>query len=353
MMKRTILYFILAAGLLCACAKDPKGGLNDDAYLYFESWIQVNHPDAEHTALGAYILEDTPGTGAAPGDPDLNPYIRVTATSRSLSGTIQTTTEAQLAKQLGTYDDIDYYGPEIWDRSDNGLAAGLEEAISTMRVGGSRTVAIPGWLLGYNSTDGSFYRYDTAQEYLDKVSASSATIYELTLEELIPDTDKWEADSCGRYISRLFPGRSVLDSLEFGIYYFRTGEPSSTESFHEDTTLYVNYIGRRLDGTVFDTNIADTAKFYGLYSASSSYGPAAVSWYGDEESHTDITFTSYGSSSSSSVITGFSYALDQMHPHEQGTAIFISDWGYGTSGSGITIPGYSPLRFDFQIVDKP
>lgn len=352
-MKNNLLYFALAAMLLGACAKAPVEGLNDDDKLYLESWIQVHHPEAQRTALGAYILEDKPGTGAAAGTPEANPYVRVHCTASYLSGSVQKTTEEQLSKQLGTYKANNYYGPEIWDRSDDGLVAGIEEAVAAMRVGGSRKVVIPGWLLGYNTTTGSAYRYDTAQGYEENVSGSAPVIYEIALEEVIPDIDKWEADSAGRYIARHFPGKSVLDSLEYGMYYFRTAEPTSEEAFHKDTTIYVNYTGRRLDGSVFDTSIADTAKFYGIYSASHNYGPATVKWYGSDGTHTDITFTSYGSTSGSSVITGFSYALDRMRPHEKGTAIFTSVWGYGLAGSGSTIPAYSPLRFDFQIVDKP
>ena len=59
------------------------------------------------------------------------------------------------------------------------------------------------------------------------------------------------------------------------------------------------------------------------------------------------------SSSGTSVINGFSLGLDQMHPHEKGSAIFVSNWGYGVSGSSPAIPGYSPLRFDFEVVNKP
>ena len=73
-----------------------------------------------------------------------------------------------------------------------------------------------------------------------------------------------------------------------------------------------------------------------------------MDWYnGEEESFKDITM------GGSSLIEGFSYALDQMHPHESGTAIFYSTGGYAAKGSGDIIPPYSPLRFDIEIVDKP
>ena len=345
-MKR-ILYMSLVALVLCACAKDPVEGLNDKNKRYFDAWAQVNHPGASRTPLGSVLIADEPGTGTAVGSADDYPYVQVSYTVRNLEGSVTSTTDEALNRQLGTYSEENYYGPIIWYRSDDTLMPGLEDALYGMRCGGSRTVAIPGWLLG------SYSRYDKAQDYLDKVTAKQSLIYDLRVDGVIGDILKWSADSVGRYVSRNFPGKSVLDSLQYGFYYVRSAPPSSTDSFKNDTTIYVNYIGRRLDGTVFDTNIKDTAKFYGLYSASQSYGPAKIKWYGSEGSHTDITMTASGSSSAGSVVKGFSYALDQMHPHEKGTAVFTYNWGYGASGSGDAIPAFSPLRFDLEIVDKP
>lgn len=346
-MKRLFLYFVLAVFAFCACAKDPVAGLNDSNKRYFDAWAQVFHPGASRTALGSVVIDEMPGTGTAAGTADEYPGVQVRYTVRKLDGTVVSSTDEALNRQLGLYEETGYYGPVVWSRANSALLPGVEEAVSAMRCGGSRTLAIPGWLLG------SYNRYDTAQEYLDKVSAADPQIYEIRLEDTIRDLRQWSADSLGRYVSRHFPGKSVLDSLKYGIYYFRTGEPSSTEAFHNDTTIYVNYIGRRLDGTVFDTNIKDTAKFYGIYSAAQTYGPAKIKWYGSEGTYSDMTMTVSGATSSSSVISGFSFALDQMFPHEKGTAVFTYDWGYGASGSGAAIPGYAPLRFDFEIVDEP
>ena len=104
---------------------------------------------------------------------------------------------------------------------------------------------------------------------------------------------------------------------------------------------------------VFDTNIADTAKFYGIYSAYRTYKPAAVKWYGADGKYSDIRVTFAGSEAASEVVPGFSFALDQMRPHETGAAIFYSAWGYGEKSNGSALPAYTPLRFDLQIVDKP
>lgn len=354
-MKRTILYLSLAALVLAGCAKTPKAGTNDENKLFFESWVQVYHPNATRTNLGAYVLKDTPGTGAAAGKPESNPFVRVSYTIRKLDGTIQGTTDLELSKQIGYYETNEsknpYYGPIVWARGTSGQAAGVEESIAQMSVGGRRTVAIPGWLLGYDSSSGSPILYNSAEDYENKVAGSTPLIYEMTLEEVIPDMQKWQIDSVGRNVAACFPGKTVKDSVKLGFYYFQTGAPSSTAKFKSDTTIYINYIGRRLDGEVFDTNIADTAKFYGIYSATRAYGPSAINWYNTDETYKDITMVTSGTSSS--VIPGFAFGLDQMHPHEKGTAIFISDWGYGAKGSGYAIPTYSPLRFDFEIVDKP
>ena len=355
-MKKSFLYLSLAVLVLAGCAKTPKAGLNDATKRYLDAWILVNHPDAALTTLGAYVLEDNPGTGVSASSAESNPYVRVNCTIRSLDGTVQTTTTEALAKQLGTFTANEaknpYYGPVIWYRGNNNLVAGVEELISTMNVGGRRTVVMPGWLTGVDSKTNVAIRYDTAEEYLTKVSGSDPLIYEMELTDVIPDIQKWQIDSIGRYVANQF-GKTAADSTKYGLYYFRTGAPSSERTFPNDTTIYINYIGRRLDGSVFDTSIADTAKYYGIYSASRTYGACKITWYASDKDYTSITMTSSESSSGSTVVNGFSCGLDQMHPHEKGAVIFTSNWGYGVSGSGVAIPGYSPLRFDFEIVDKP
>ena len=340
-MKRTILYFALAALLCGSCAKPAKTGLNDANKRYLDAWILVNHPDARQTELGSYILEDIPGTGVQAGPGDASSFVRLDYTIRSMDGSILTACTEQMARQLGTYDPTEYYGPLIWQRGKNVLAAGLDEALTGMREGGSRTVLIPGWLLS------SYKFYNTAQEYLDNVSGTSA-IYELNLKNVIPDIQQWEIDSVGRYVYNNFPGMTVRDSLKYGFYYTQKRAPSRNIEFPADTVFYLNYVARLLNGKVVDTNVRDTAAFYNIYSSSKTYGPTAITWYGENGSYKDIKF-----GSSTGAIEGFLFALSKMHPHEKGTAVFYSGLGYTYRGSSPSIPAYSPLHFDLEIVDKP
>ena len=340
-MKKTILYFALAALLFAGCAKASKTGLNDANKRYLDAWILVNHPGAPQTTLGSYILEDHPGTGTSAGSADDNLYVRVEYTVSTMAGSIQNACTEQLAKQLGTYDPTTYYGPVIWQRGQGAMAPGIEDAIGDMREGGVRTLLIPGWLLS------TAKYYETAKEYQDNVSGTTG-IYEFKLCDVIPDIKKWEIDSVGRYISDTYPGKSVRDSLKYGFYYTQTGAPSSNIDFPADTTIYVNYILRLLDGKVIDTNVRDTAAFYNIYSSSRDYAPASIKWFSSEGTYLNIKF-----GDSSGAIEGFQYALSLMHPHEKGTAVFYSGLGYSYKGSGSSIPAYSPLRFDLEIVDKP
>ena len=101
---------------------------------------------------------------------------------------------------------------------------------------------------------------------------------------------------------------------------------------------------------MFDTNVEKTAKDNGLYSEGKTYGPVKIQW-GD--AYTDITMEG------SSVVNGFAMALWNLNDlgdggkMDKGIGIFYSPLGYGTSGSGSSIPAYAPLVFEIEIVPAP
>ncbi len=335
-MKRLLIYLAFAGLLTCSCAKKIETPVNESAKLFFDSWMHVHYPDLEPTALGAYVLEDIPGTGDDLGTAEDYPYVRVYSTRSNLDGTVVSTNRKSMAQQVGDYDSTYYYGPEVMLRAS--AYAGIEEALETMKVGGRRKIIVPGWLMTYS-------RYSTAEEYLANVTGTNS-ICDIEVVEAISDIEDWEIDSLGDYIERTYP-ISRKDSVKFGCYYRQTGQPSSLESLPNDTTIYINYTGRLLDGRVFDTTIRDTARRYGLFSSSTEYGPVSIQYNADD--YSKITM----GDSESTLIDGFSYTISRMKSHEKGVGIFYSGLGYGSSGSGNAIPGYSPLIFEIEIVDKP
>ncbi len=336
-MKKFASFFVLAAALaVLSCAREGTTGASDADKIYLDAFMSENYPGAKKTTLGAYILEDTPGDGAYIGDAE---YVRVEYTTQDLQGNYGSSTFAQINRQLGTYSAINYYGPAIWYRgeSQDNLRAGIEEVISTMNVGGTRKAVIPGWLF---TTE----RYGTPEEYVKNCSGTTA-VYTIRLAETFDDVEQWEKDSVLNYVTANLPGAQA-DTAMAGWYYKRTGEPSSEETFAEDTVILINYSLYRLDGTLLETTIEKLAKDKGIYSSSGDYTTKKITWHSD---YSEITM---GSDSSTDVVDGFANAFVHMHPGEKGTVVFWSGEGYSTSGSGSTIPPYCPLRFDIEIVDE-
>jgi FKBP-type peptidyl-prolyl cis-trans isomerase len=103
----------------------------------------------------------------------------------------------------------------------------------------------------------------------------------------------------------------------------------------------LRYIGRYLNGQVFDTNIADTAKKYGIYSQC-NYELLSFKYFDNEDDALN----------QNSFVTGFSKALWRMTFDERCRTFFNSNFGYGNSGSG-NIPGYTPLCFEIQVEKNP
>ena len=363
-MKKIFSTIVYITGALAAisCAKTEQTGPNDGNQRYFEAWMHVNHPEAEASGLGIYIIEDIPGEGAEVGEAG---HVLVNYRITDLEGNISSYTDTLTAKQLGNYNPTSYYGPKFWTTTQTTLPAGLRDAVVGTKVGTRRTVIIPSWLMSYKA-------YDSEADYLDPplkkdeeydASSFSNTIYEFTIQDYTENTDQWQIDSIGRFFANAsvsVDGRpadkvfvtsagaqmTAKDSTSLGFYYKQLKAPTNTETFKKDTTIYINYTGKLLNGLVFDTNIERVAKDNNLYSSSKKYEPMRINW-GEKES--DLTM----GSDKSSMISGFAKTLWQMKDMEKGVGVFYSNLGYGYSGSGSSIPGYSPLIFEIELVAKP
>jgi FKBP-type peptidyl-prolyl cis-trans isomerase len=363
-MKNTFLTILYIAAALSAisCAKTEVSGPNEAYKRYFDAWMHLNHPEAQPAGIGIYIIEDVQGNGATVGEEG---YVLVDYKITDLDGNISSYTDAMTAKQLGTYDQTSYYGPKFWTTMETTLPAGVREAIIGVPAGTYRKVIIPSWLMSYKA-------YDSEADYLDPplkkdeeydASSYSNTIYEITISDYTEDMDKWQIDSIGRFFANktvhidgkpayetFVTGSGIqmtaADSVETGFYYKQLKAPADTTSFAKDTTVYINYVGKLLNGLVFDTNIERVAKDNSLYSAGKTYEPMRINW---GEKQTDLTM----GSDKGSMISGFAKTLWEMRSMEKGVGIFYSNLGYGYSGSGATIPGYAPLIFEIELVAKP
>jgi FKBP-type peptidyl-prolyl cis-trans isomerase len=357
----TILY-IAAALAAASCAKTEATGPNDAYQRYFEAWMHVNHPEAQPTGIGIYITEEELGEGETVGEEG---YVLVDYRISDLEGNISSYTDATTAQQLGAYSQTAYYGPKFWTVVKTTLPAGVREAVVGAPVGTHRKVIIPSWLMSYQA-------YDSEADYLDPplkkgdeydASSYSNTIYDFKIVDYTKDINKWQIDSIARFFSNKtvrIDGKpanetfvtdagsqmTVADSVSTGFYYKQLKAPVDTAAFATDTTVYINYVGKLLNGLVFDTNIERVAKDNGLYSAGRTYEPTKIKW---GEEYSKLTM----GNDASSVISGFAKTIWGMRAMEKGVGVFYSPLGYGYSGSGSGIPGYSPLIFEIELVAKP
>ncbi len=343
-MKRIIkaaAYAILAVAVF-GCARHVSVGPNDANKRYFDAWMEINHPGLKPTGLGIYVLEEEDGTGLTV---EKDGFVYADYVITDLEGNISGYTDKETAKQLGAYDTTYFFGPEVLSTVKGTIPAGLADALIGMKEGGRKKVIIPSWLMTYKT-------YDSAEEYLANSSTSSSMIYDISIRTYTDSINKHEIGLVEKYIEdnpHIFNKRMTNDTTGF---YYQPLTPiglMSKEEFASDTTIYINYTGRLLNGLVFDTTDERIAKDNGLYSASRSYKPVAINW-GD--TYSDITMGS-ADGDGSSIIAGFALTLWQMHPMEKGIGIFYSALGYSYSGSGASIPAYAPLIFEIEIVEKP
>ena len=342
-MKKIILYSLTIAAILmvAACGKDVAGGPNDGNKRYMDAWMhlynQRNNTNIQPSGRGIYVLDEKEGDGDITVTD--NGYVFVEYTVTDLEGNISSYTSADIAKKLGTYSETTYYGPTIWLTMDATIPAGLQDAVVGMKVGGYKKALIPSWLMSYST-------YESGSDYLNVSSDYSNAIYEFTVKDYTDSINVWQIDSIERYITKNYGSLDAFSNDTTGFYYKQVKAPESDKAFGSDTTIYINYVGKLLNGLIFDTNIERVAKDNNLYSADKTYGPVSISW---ADEHSNLTM----GSGASSVISGFSMTLWEMKAMESGIGIFYSPLGYGYSGSEPSIPPYAPLIFEIEIVAAP
>ena len=377
LIMRKVIYTMAALALLASCAKSVTDSDPQRAKRSFEAWVQIRCPEARNednqpmnwndgsveNYFGVYLdpSYEVEGTGASVSDSN---YVRVRFTSHTVAGYIASTTEKDTLEKVGRYKAQNYYGPVVWDKSsESSLYGGLRRALRGMKEGGKRRVFVPFWLM-------STSYYATNREYFNAASTTNGTRqYELEVLDGISSVKKWCIDSMARYVAahptyphatsdpdvpaelaRFVRARSgSADTTALGWWYQRLVQPTKLKRLPNDTTVYVRYVGRLPNGKVFDTNVLDTARKYGIYSSSASYTPMQIKMAAE---HYDIKYISSSDGSENSLVSGFTYTLRNMHPGEGGVSLFHQGMGYSYSSTE-RIPSYSPLIFELQLVAKP
>lgn len=310
-----ILLASATAFLAFSCAEEKDESSDSIQNRILQAFIETNYPDAVQSPSGLYIVDSIPGTGLTLEE---GQYALVDYTITYLDGSYISYTSDSIARQLGEYTPAGYYHPRILKVSESN--AGIKEIFTGMKEGGMIKAVIPATLLDEESGNEIVH------------SDGSARIYEFYLREVIDNAYTYQIQQLEEFSYTTYE----LDSTEYGFYF--TKNLYTIDSIESGTSADVRYVGKYLDGTVFDTNVADTAKKYRIYSSSNEYSALSFKYQDSEEE----------TLSSNSFVEGFTKALWRMGYGDHGVAYFYSSLGYGDNGNS-SIPGFVPLFFELWI----
>lgn len=314
MVKKTKIFMLLAfaAIALVSCADEKIESERVTQERILNAYVAVNYPSAQVRDNGLVVIDYQQGTGDTL---DLYEGAYFECTTQALSGNYAETTDEELAKVLGTYSESNHYGPKLFQIGYQSTYAGLEDIMEGMQVGAKAKFILPPWL-SYTNQENNW-------------NVAASVIYEIELKEVITNILDWQKDTMKAYAGTHYPG---LDTLSANFYFKKLHDAEGDTLTNE--SVNVRYVGRLLDGWVFDTNIADTAKKYGIYESTNDYEALSVQFNEDLNSMVE----------DNSLVRGFCMALKEMSFEDIAFTMFYSEYGYGSSGSDQIGP-YQPLSF--------
>ena len=316
-----IVCLAVVAVSLFSCAEEKEESERSIHERILGAYVKEEYPNAQVLPSGLVVIETQEGTGKTLNNREAG-YFEYT--TRSLSNEVVETTDEQLAREIGTFAHTNYYGPKMFETGYKSTYKGLEEIMVGMKIGGKAKFILPPWL---SVTGNNGNRWEE----------SNSLIYEIELKEVISVIDTWEADTMRRYAATHYPG---LDTLSSHFYLKKLNNIQHKDTL-ESATLNVRYIGRLLDGWVFDTNIADTAKKYGIYNPENDYNALEFKWNDDLETM----------EKDNSMVRGFCMALKEMNYGDIAFTMFGSKYGYDYRGKSPIGP-YQPLIFWLEVEPK-
>lgn len=320
--KSLLASLLLAASLAISCAVEP----DDDEDIAFDrmmtSWIRVNYPSVKPFGIhGAYVLEMDKGDGAPIGD---SAYVRVFYTKQALDGTIMDTNIEDIDKQTGSYSASYNYTGNTWRMTQGYVPDALEEVLRTMRDGGSTRIALPKSSSHHNTS-----MYDA----FSSTEESNNYVYSIEIDTVVTDIIGYQDKEMRKWFRAHYDSEDTISEHQF--FKKLEEKTADTDTIKDGASINVYYIGRLMDGQVFDTNIEDTAKFYRIWSSAKDYKALSLTFHKSEEE----------SSGSNGMVEGFEQAIRQMNYGEKAVTLFNSELGYGEAGKNPGVPEYSPLSF--------
>ncbi|MFA6770970.1 MAG: FKBP-type peptidyl-prolyl cis-trans isomerase, partial [Bacteroidales bacterium] len=270
---------------------------------------------------GAYLITNKKGVGKQVKETSA---VFVRHSTLDLKNNYEQTSVEEIAKNVGGFSYGAYYGPVLFEMGNYSMMTGIEEAFIELREGSDVRIIVPSWA--------SKLKREESENRLSFIK-----VYDIEIIKVIDDYSKYEIDTLVKFSNINYGG---LDSLRSG-FYFKSLKEGAGDSIKAESHISYNYVGRLLNGFVFDTNIEDTARKYKIYSSEKAYSPV------------NFKVTPVGGSGDSgeaTVVDGFAMALLNMKYGGKAITFFGSEWGYGAASQ--SFGKKQQLHFYIEILDK-
>lgn len=298
---RKSLLILTAMFLFSSCAKEQKEDNDAVEKRVLAAHLTVVYKDSlKPLPSGSYVMTRSKGDGKGV---TAESAVFVKYSRLNLRDEYDQTNVEEIAKNAGGYSTGNYYGPTLYELGNYSMSKGLEEAFIGKREGANFRVIVPSW---------ASYVVEKGK---DRQQATTFA-YDFKIVKVIDKYSEYEIDTLERFSAKFYQG---LDSLKKGLY-FKELSSGTGDSVKAGTSISYNYVGRLLDGFVFDTNIEDTARKYKIYQAGKSYTPLT---YEVKESDPE------NPNAENSLVKGFAYAISNMKMGGKAITFFSSEWGYG------------------------
>ncbi len=294
--RRLLFPFLGILLLVTSCVpKDDSSDKIAEEQRLLKQYLDNNNITADPTDDGLYFISMS-DTIADTVQPVMGDFVLINYTTRLIDGQVVGTSDIATAKAKSIYSPNFLYGPFKFKLGTE--ISGINEGISMMHVGEKAKLIIPSDLAYGSYSVGSIPAYSTL-------------IFEVELLKVIKDPVAYENEQIKKYIADkdLQP-----DTTASGLIYVRTQEGEGSSPANGDY-VKIKYVGKLLDGRVFDSTSTTTFNF-------------------------TVGFNQ--------VIKGMDESVKLLKPGGKGTFIIPYDLGYGVSGQG-QIPPYSTLVFDVEL----
>ncbi|MDR2886183.1 MAG: FKBP-type peptidyl-prolyl cis-trans isomerase [Rikenellaceae bacterium] len=363
MKLRTFFVLACAALLMASCAKNESENASVVERDILAKWIATHVSDptlAEHAdGLYTIVKQSTSSLDAlTPADGD---WVEVIFTGYAMptppmavypqDGKVFVTRDAGIAaQQLGSSNLYrTHYAAKKMSMTEgyNGMTTAMFRTLQMMKKGETWRFFAPSGITYGSSVSSYSYGYQGQSA----LGGGVPSYMDIELVNVIKDLTQYEQDSVWNYAKRNLGKTVETDYVKDRPYLYLTQEylgvdqaDTKTDTIGVDSTLNIYYVGRFLDGFVFDTNIDTVAQRV---------------WGSTTGGRTPYEYKP----SSGGLIQAFYDAImtvpeggTNMRYNSWGHMVFKSDYGYGSTGQtpnttnyATEIDPYTPLVFDFYI----